>query len=68
MDQFYEELKKIGMSVEYELNQWIVGKLDEPEVVAAVKRWLELFLTVLEFIQLLSLLQTLNEERMEVNT
>jgi hypothetical protein len=61
MDLFYEELKKIGMSVEYEWNQWIVGKLDEPEVVAAVKRWLELFQTVLAFIQLLSLLQTLNE-------
>ncbi|OXS58477.1 hypothetical protein B0G93_11420 [Bacillus sp. V-88] len=61
MDLFYEELKKIGMSVEYELNQWIVGKLDDPEVVAAVKGWLELFQTVLEFIQFLSLLQTLNE-------
>ncbi|MGG3912634.1 hypothetical protein [Rossellomorea vietnamensis] len=61
MDQFYEELKKIGMSVEYEWNQWIVGKLDQPEVIAAVKRWLELFQTVLEFIGLLSLLQTLNE-------
>ncbi|WGG45198.1 hypothetical protein [Rossellomorea sp. DA94] len=61
MDLFYEELKKIGMSVEYELNQWIVGKLDDPEVVAVVKQWLELFQTVLVFIQLLSLLQTLNE-------
>ncbi|CAN7205337.1 hypothetical protein [Rossellomorea sp. LjRoot5] len=61
MDLFYEELKKIGMSVEYELNQWVVGKLDDPEVVAAVKQWLELFQTVLEFIQLLSLLQALNE-------
>ena len=61
MDLFYEELKKIGMSVEYELNQWIVGKLDDPEVVAVVKQWLELVQTVLEFIQLLSLLQTLNE-------
>ena len=61
MDLFYEELKKIWMSVEYEWNQWIVGKLDDPEVVAAVKRWLELFQTVLEFIQLLSLLQILNE-------
>jgi hypothetical protein len=61
MDLFYEELKKLGMSVEYELNQWIVGKLDDPEVVAAVKGWLELFQTVLEFIQLLSLLQALNE-------
>ncbi|UXH43469.1 hypothetical protein N5C46_17620 [Rossellomorea vietnamensis] len=61
MDLFYEELKKIGMSVEYELNQWIVGKLDDPELVAVVKQWLELFQTVLAFIQLLSLLQTLNE-------
>ncbi|QHE63165.1 hypothetical protein FHE72_20735 [Rossellomorea vietnamensis] len=61
MDLFYEELKKIGMSVEYELNQWIVGKLDDPEVVAVVKQWLELVQTVLEFIQLLSLLQALNE-------
>jgi hypothetical protein len=61
MDQFYEELKKIGMSVEYEWNQWIVGKLDEPEVVAAVKEWLELFQAVLVFIQLLSLFQSLNE-------
>jgi hypothetical protein len=61
MDLFYEELKKIGMSVEYELNQWIVGKLDDPEVVAVVKQWLELVQTVLEFIQLLFLLQALNE-------
>ncbi|WP_406686243.1 hypothetical protein [Rossellomorea vietnamensis] len=61
MDLFYEELKKIGMSVEYEWNQWIVGKLDDPELVAVVKQWLELFQTVLAFIQLLSLLQTLNE-------
>ncbi|MCC5802119.1 hypothetical protein [Rossellomorea vietnamensis] len=61
MDLFYEELKKIGMSVEYELNQWIVGVLDDPEVVAAIKQWLELVQTVLEFIQLLSLLQALNE-------
>ncbi|UTE77277.1 hypothetical protein [Rossellomorea sp. KS-H15a] len=61
MDLFYEELKKIGMSVEYELNQWIVGVLDDPEVVAVVKQWLELVQTVLEFIQLLSLLQALNE-------
>lgn len=61
MDLFYEELKKIGMSVEYELNQWIVGMLDDPEVVAVVKQWLELVQTVLEFIQLLSLLQALNE-------
>ncbi|MCR8847848.1 hypothetical protein NQ095_05475 [Rossellomorea sp. SC111] len=61
MDQFYEDLKKIGMRVEYELNQAVKEKLDDPELVETVKLWLELLQAVMCFIQLLSLAQALKE-------
>lgn len=61
MDQFYEDLKKIGMSVEYELNQAIKEKLDDPELVESVKLWLELLQAVMCFLQLLSLAEALKE-------
>ncbi|PFA67396.1 hypothetical protein CN378_11155 [Bacillus sp. AFS015802] len=58
MDQFYKDLKVLGMSVEYELNEWIKEKLDDRELVESVKNWLLLFQAVIILIQLLSLDRT----------
>ncbi|MCA1061346.1 hypothetical protein LCL96_20730 [Rossellomorea aquimaris] len=55
MDQFYEDLKQFGMGVEYELNKVIKEKLDEPELVEAVKFWLQLIQVVTSFIEYLLL-------------
>lgn len=55
MDPFYEDVKKLWMSVEYELNQAIKEKLDDPEYVEYVNQWLQLFHMVVIFFQLLSI-------------
>ncbi|WP_201716013.1 hypothetical protein [Rossellomorea arthrocnemi] len=59
MDQFYEELKKLWMSVEYELNQSIKEKLDDPGLVESITLCLEWFQVVIGYIQLLSLAQSI---------
>ncbi|MBN8193912.1 hypothetical protein JI667_17320 [Bacillus sp. NTK074B] len=55
MDPFYEDVKKLWMGVEYELNQAIKEKLDDPEYVEYVNQWLQLFHMVVIFFQLLSI-------------
>lgn len=63
MDPFYEDLKKLWMSVEYELNQAIKEKLDDPVFVESVKQWLQLFHVIVNLFQTLLFPQatTLNE-------